>query len=218
MIRIGFENEMSALQTDIIKMGSLIEEAIEKAIQSFKNHDIDKSREIINNDDHIDEFEKKIETRCLRIITKEQPIAVDLRKITTALKMVTDIERIGDHASDIAELVLNMPDSNVYTFSENITDMANTVLSMVHDSISAFVNTDLDLAKRTIDRDDIVDSLFSLVKFDLAVHFREEGSTDAAIDFLMFAKYLERIADHSVNICEWIEFSVTGNHKHIKII
>ncbi len=217
-IRLNFENELEELHLDVIKMGSMIETAIELSVEAFKTHDLELCAEIIEGDKSVDDMEKQIESRCLRLIVKEQPIALDLRRITTALKLITDMERIADNAADIAVLTRRMHGENLYQKSGHITQMSAIAISMVRDSVSAYVSDDLELARKTIARDDEVDELFNVVKRELVRVFKmSEDDIDNAIDFLMIAKYLERIADHAVNICEWVEFSKTGKHKDTKI-
>jgi len=218
MNRSNFQHSLEQLHTQIIQMGSLIETAIEDAITAFSTNDPPLCRAIMENDNRVDEAEKAIESKCLWLIAREQPVAGDLRRITTALKMVTDMERIGDHASDIAELTLRIADRNTFADSHHIPQMAAAATSMVRDAVTAYVNADLDLARATEERDDAVDDYFNLIKGELADIFGTQPQhIDHAIDLLLIAKYLERIADHAVNICQWVHFSQTGEHKHTLI-
>ena len=163
-------------------------------------------------------MEKTIESKCLWLIAREQPIASDLRKITTALKIITDMERIGDHAVDIAELTMRIADKNAFADSMRIPQMAAAAIEMVRSAVTAYVNYDLALAHATSDKDDEVDEFFNLIKHELVEVFKnQQQNVDNAIDFLLIAKYLERIADHAVNICEWVHFSQTGEHKNTLI-
>ncbi|MDF2567013.1 MAG: phosphate transport system regulatory protein PhoU [Oscillospiraceae bacterium] len=217
--RPTFDNELELLNIDLIKMGALVESSIEKSIEAFKKQDKDLALSVVKGDGAIDEIEKSIETRCLSLLLRQQPVARDLRAISTALKMITDMERIGDNAADIAELVIMIRGDHIFTMVEHIPKMASIAVSMVHDSIESYVKNNLDLAKKTIDRDDDVDSLFNKVKLELVTFIQHATDDfDRAIDFLMIAKYLERIADHAVNICEWVEFYKTGTHKKTKIM
>ncbi len=219
--RSNFDNELEQLNVELIKMGALVEEAIKNSIAAFKNQDPEGAKAVIQDDRAVDDIEKTIESRCLSLLLRQQPVARDLRAISTALKMITDMERIGDNAADIAELSLRITGEHIYTMVEHIPNMASVAISMVHDSISSFVHNDLDLAHKTIQRDDEVDSLFNKVKQELIVFLKranDDEDPDRAIDFLMIAKYLERIADHAVNICEWVEFYKTGEHKHTRIL
>ena len=214
MFRAKFDKELKKLQAQIIEMGSFVETAIEHAIKAFKNHDVDACKIIITNDNIVDDMERKIEAKCLSLIAREQPVAGDLRKITTALKIVTDMERIGDHASDIAQLTMRLPTKNAFADSSHISQMAAAAIKMVRDSVTSYVNSDLELAKATEEKDDEVDEYFNLIKQELVQVFNTQPQNmDNAIDYLLIAKYLERIADHAVNICEWVHFSQTGEHK-----
>ena len=218
MLRANFENKLEDLHMGIIKMGGYIESAIEDSVKAFKSNDLELCKQIIENDKLIDDIEKNIESECLWMIAREQPIASDLRKITTALKITTDMERIGDHASDIAELTTRIGYKNTFSDSSHIHQMAASAIEMVHDAVNAYVNSDLDLAKKTGEKDDEVDDYFNLIKQELVSIFKTQpDNLDNAIDFLLIAKYLERIADHAVNICEWVCFSKTGEHKSTRI-
>ena len=218
MGRMNFESELKQLHYDMIEMGSLVENAIEASIKAFKNNNFELCRAIIEGDNNIDNMEKKIESKCLWLIAREQPIASDLRQITTALKITTDMERIGDHASDIAELTMRIADKNAFADSSHIPQMAAAAVDMVRCAVTAYVNYDLELAKSTEEKDDEVDEYFNLIKQELVDIFNTQpNNMDNAIDFLLIAKYLERIADHAVNICEWVHFSQTGEHKNTQI-
>jgi len=214
-----FDQELELLNLDLIKMGALAEEAIENAIGAFKNHDNKLAAAVILSDNKMNDLEKQIEAKCLSLILRQQPVARDLRKISTALKMITDIERIGDNAADIAELSMEITGEYIFEIVGHIPKMAEIAVKMVHESITAFVSADLALAQKIIDTDDEVDRLFCLVKADISEILKNGKDTqNNSIDFLMIAKYLERIADHAVNICEWVEFSRTGKHKNRKIM
>lgn len=218
MGRANFENELKQLHNGIIEMGSLVETAIDDSIKAFKNNDLELCKTIIENDKNVDEMEKKIESKCLWLIAREQPIASDLRKITTALKIITDMERIGDHAVDIAELTMRIADKNTFADSSHIPQMAAAAIEMVRNAVTAYVNYDLGLAHATESKDDEIDEYFNLIKKELVKVFNTQPQNmDNAIDFLLIAKYLERIADHAVNICEWVHFSQTGEHKNTLI-
>ena len=218
MSRTNFENELKQLHIEIIDMGSFVETAIETSIKAFKNNDIELCKTIISEDKSVDEMEKHIESKCLWLIAREQPVASDLRKITAALKIITDMERIGDHAVDIAELTMRISDKSIFADSVHISQMANTAVEMVRDAVTSYVNFDIELAHNTEEKDDMVDSYFNLIKNDLIEIFTDaQQDIDSGIDFLLIAKYLERIADHAVNICEWVHFSQTGEHKNTLI-
>lgn len=217
--RNSFDKELEQLHIDLIKMGSMAEEAIERSVRAFSERNDLLAKEIMQGDHPIDNMEKQIEAGCLSLILRQQPVAGDLRKITCALKMITDLERIADNAADIAELSLMIKGDHIIEMVQHIPTMAQTSVEMVHKSIDSFVRSDLSLAEQVITQDDTVDALFCKVKDELGEILRQNrDSSDNAIDFLMIAKYLERIADHAVNICEWVLFSETGIHKDKKIM
>lgn len=217
--RLGFQNEIDKLNIELIKMGALIEEAIENVIIAFKKQDKDLAKEIIKKDKEIDNMEKAIESHCLSLILRQQPVAKDLRIVSTALKMVTDMERIGDHAADIASIILKIDGDHVFEIVENIPEMASLAKKMVKGSIEAFVKGDTELTKKIIEIDDQVDSLFTKVKSEVIEIIKKSNDlSDMCIDFLMIAKYFERIGDHAENICEWVEFNETGEYKNSRIL
>ena len=218
MVRSNFENELKQLHIEIIEMGSFVKTAIKDSIAAFKAHNLELCKKIIEDDKIVDDTEKRLESKCLWLIAREQPIASDLRKITTALKITTDMERIGDHAADIAELTMRISDKNTFSDSSHIPQMATVAIGMVDSAINAYVNYDLELAKVTERADDKVDEYFNVIKRELVEIFKTQpDNTDNAIDLLLIAKYIERIADHAVNICEWVHFSQTGEHKNTLI-
>jgi phosphate transport system protein len=221
--RTEFDRELEMLHLDLIRMGGLIEDAIDKSIFALEKRDKELANKIIENDKQIDDLERVIETQSLRLLLKQQPVAKDLRSISTALKMVTDMERIGDHASDIADLTLRFSDQSFVKPMDHIPLMAHIAAEMVKDAIDAFVKSDIDVAREIIARDDEVDSLFNTNKQDLIAVLTNNSTNnteivDQAIDFLMISKYLERIGDHAVNIAGWVIFCMTGEHKRTKII
>lgn len=216
-MRTYFERELEELHTDLIKMGGMVEQAITRSIEALNPGQRKLAQQVAQGDKIIDEMEQNIESRCLRLMLRQQPVARDLRAISTAIKMVTDMERIGDQAADIADIVLRY-DGEITDISDHIPTMAAETVGMVSDSISSFVKNDLELARATIDRDDKVDALFCRVKEELIHCLRTEScDADRALDAMMIAKYLERIGDHAVNICEWVEFSDTGVHKSAQL-
>ena len=212
-MRNRFEKQLAMLNDELIEMGSMIEQAIEKTIRALVNQDIDLAREAIAADEEIDSQEKKIENLCLKLLLQQQPVAKDLRLISSALKMITDMERIGDHAVDISEITIMLADKPYINKLENIQKMAKETTLMLVGSIEAFVNKNLEQARNVIEKDDIVDELFVNVKNDLIMLIREDASNgEQAADLLMVAKYFERIGDHAVNISEWVIFSILGHH------
>ncbi len=219
MARSYFDNELDLLHSDLIKMGSMIEAAIEKSIQAMDPQHRHLAREISAEDKLVDEMERAIQARCLRLMLRQQPVAKDLRAISTAIKMVTDMERIGDQAADIADIVLRFNGSGIGSMAQHIPQMAQIATEMVTGSIDAFVKKDLDLAQKIIAMDDQVDALFDVVKHELIATLKQpESNIDQALDTMMIAKYLERIGDHAENICEWVEFYQTGIHKSSKLL
>ena len=218
--RITFEHELQVLHNDLKKMGIMIEGAIDCCMEAFENQDEVLAREVIAGDRMINDMEKTIETECLSLILKQQPVARDLRAVSTALKVVTDMERIGDHAADIADLIQRMKGKPpVYRLVQHIPEMARVAKQMVKEALEAFVTGDIDAAKDIIPRDDVVDELFNNVKLEV-VHLLQDSSehADECVDVLMIAKYMERIGDHAVNICEWTEFGKTAVLQDVRIL
>jgi len=216
--RQQFDEELQALSDSLIKMGEAANTAIDRAITALLTGERMLAQQVINNDEQMDEMERSIEQTCLRLLLKQQPVAGDLRKISTAIKMITDIERIGDAATDIAEISLHL---TAPMFSEIATDlkaMATTAQDMASSAIEAYVKEDLELAKKTKEKDDIVDDYFLTIRAVLGEKIRTDVNLmDAALDYLMIIKYLERIGDHAENICEWVEFYKTGVRKSDRI-
>lgn len=195
-------------------MGELCEEAIGKATTALKEGSMEQAEKVRSADEEIDQAETDIERLCLRLLLQQQPVARDLRQISAALKMITDMERIGDQASDIAEIIITEDKSEAQDIPM-IIKMSEAASKMVRDSVNAYVEKDLDLARKVMENDDVVDELFEEVKTTLINFIAENKGLQGveAIDLIMVAKYLERIADHATNIAEWVEFSITGIHK-----
>lgn len=210
-IRIEFEKELMKLHKDIVKMGAFIEESIDDMIKALLTMDRDIARHVVKNDDLIDEMEKKIERECLIIIARQQPIATDLRDITSILKIVTDLERIADHCEDICSFIVASDKIPDYPMVEEIPDMIQGVKKMVSDTIDAYIKKDYKLAKDIIERDDIIDDQFERIVETIIESMEQDSSTcRAATYYLYIAKYLERMADHATNIAEWIVYYITG--------
>ena len=207
-----FERQLEALHVQIITMGSFCEKAISLSNKAIRGEDCIKA--IFETDREIDTKEREIENLCMRILLHQQPVARDLRQISAALKMITDMERIGDQASDIAEIIITEDKSEAQDIPM-IIKMSEAASKMVRDSVNAYVEKDLDLARKVMENDDVVDELFEEVKTTLINFIAENKGLQGveAIDLIMVAKYLERIADHATNIAEWVEFSITGIHK-----
>jgi len=218
-MRTGFDEQLAQMNHLLVKMGIYIENAIDMAIRALIGHDKELAKKTIEFDDEIDKLEKEIEQRCLSLILHQQPVAGDLRQVSSVLKMITDIERIGDHAGDISEITLLLADEVYIKKLEHIPMMADATTKMVTDSIDAFVKKDQALAQSVIASDDVVDELFVHVKADLIELIHEDTDNGSqALDLLMIAKYFERIGDHAVNIAEWVIFSITGKHKNTRIL
>ena len=210
--RTTFDFELNVLKQSVTEMGTRVENAYDKLFQALAEKDTETMESILKCDRIVNDMERGIEARCLSLITRQQPVARDLRTVTASLKVVTDIERIGDHISDMAELFLrlNMPDMKA--FSESLPVMAEETKRMVHNAVDAFVNRQMDDAKQVIQDDDQVDDLFNKVKEDLIELLKSEKRLpDDCVDVLMITKYLEKIGDHAVNIGEWEIFQETGS-------
>ena len=212
-MRERFEQQMEILHTELIELGALCEQAIGRTYEVLLEGNQRAAEEIIKKDQVVDAKEREIEDLCFRIILQHQPVARDLRQVSAALKMITDMERIGDQAADIADIVkvtsLGVPDASI-----RLKDMAKATASMVTKCIDAYVKQDLKLAREVIDSDDIVDDLFDEVKDEILQGMRKGITTDVqSLDYLMIAKYYERIGDHATNIAEWVVYSINGHHK-----
>lgn len=212
-MRARFDEQLALLNREMIAMGALCEEMIALAAKALLSGDTKMAEAVHPLDGEIDQKERDIESLCLKLLLQQQPVARDLRQISAALKMITDMERIGDQADDISEII---PFLNGRTGGEceYIAEMARAAIHMVTESIDAYVRRDIVLAHAVIEYDDIVDDLFNKVKqslIDMIAKNPQDG--EFAIDLLMIAKYFERIGDHATNIAEWVEFSVTGMHK-----
>ena len=213
-----FHDELDALNTHLLEMGSMIEYAIETGVQAMEQRNAELARTIVSYDREIDQKEREIESQCLKLLLRQHPVARDLRFISAALKMVTDMERVGDQAADISEIVSYIAQEGYIKQLEHIPKMAEKAVHMVKRAVVAFINRDLDLARAVIDMDDEVDGLFDVIKRELIELIHQNSDMGAqALDLLMIAKYFERIGDHAVNIAEWVEFAITGVHKGEKM-
>lgn len=216
-IRNKYEEELSEVFNKLIRMCRATEIAIEKSVTALVKKDRNISAEVISEDKYIDGLEHEIEQDCLKILLMEHPVASDFRDVSAALKMITDLERIADQASDISEIALQFGDEDYIKEPEHIALMAKYVVRMVKDGVQSYVNRDLELARSLEKSDDMVDELFEKIKQDLIELIKKDGkNADQAILFMMIAKYLERISDHAVNIGEWVEYAVTGFHNKDK--
>lgn len=212
-MRSKFDKQLALLNTELIEMGALCEQAIAMAAKALEDRDYSLAKNVLPIDSEIDQKERDIENLCLKMLLQQQPVARDLRQISAALKMITDMERIGDQASDIAEIIKFMEGSAEIAMND-ISEMAKAAIKMVTESIDAYVSRDVELARDVISRDDTVDDYFIKVKKDIINLIAEKPEDgECAVDLLMISKYFERIGDHATNIAEWVEFSVTGIHK-----
>lgn len=213
-MRNRFDRQLLELNNELIQMGGLIEQAIEMGISALIKQDVEKAKQAMEFDEEVDHQEREIESLCMKLLLQQQPVARDLRVISAALKMITDMERIGDHATDISEITIQLADQQYIKELERTQEMAKEATVMLVKSIEAFVNKDIVLAGEVIGRDDRVDELFAEIKDELIDLIHQDTNNGAqAADFLMIAKYLERIGDHATNIAEWVIFSITGQHK-----
>jgi phosphate transport system regulatory protein PhoU len=214
MTRNAFNESLQTLNEKLIEMGVLTEKAIDDAIIALKKDDKILAKRVFDSDDDVDIMEKEIETMCINIIATQQPIAGDLRMITAILKMITDLERIADHAADICEIILVMDVKKDIFDLEPLEKMAGLAKSMVKDSITAYIKRDLQLAKEVCDRDEKIDNLFHKVVFMLQnLMALDKANIPVATDYIFIIKYLERVGDHTTNIAEWVIFNLTGKHE-----
>ncbi|MGN0479678.1 MAG: phosphate signaling complex protein PhoU [Hominenteromicrobium sp.] len=211
-MRNRFEEQLERLNVELIRMGALCEDAISQAAKTLETPTDEMRRIVYETEREIDRKEREIESLCMRLLLQQQPVASDLRLVSSALKMISDMERIGDQAADIAEMTEHIRGTGMDS-RLHIAEMARATVKMVTDSVDSFVRHDLDLAHAVERYDDVVDELFNRVKNEIVALIAEKpGEGETCIDLLMVAKYFERIGDHAVNISEWVEFSATGQH------
>lgn len=216
MVRNSFEKELELLQGLMVKMAGLVEESIENSIIALKKQDIELAKQVYESDDTIDDLEGKIEKICINLIARQQPLAKDLRTISTALKVITDMERIADQAADISELTIRMAGMKYIKPLIDIPMMADLAKKMVIKAMDSYIKQDIVLAKEVCDSDDEVDDMFSKIVLELINMIKNNPeTTEQATDFMFIVKYLERIGDHATNIAEWVVFNVTGSHEHL---
>lgn len=212
-MRNRFDRQLVQLNNELIEMGGMIEKAISDTVKALVNQDIELASNVIEYDEEIDHQEREIEQLCLKLLLQQQPVAKDLRLISAALKMITDMERIGDNATDISEITIELSKESYIKKLDHIQQMAKETMVMLVQSVEAFVNKDMDKARAVIVHDDVVDDLFNKVKAELIAMIHEDvNAGEQASDLLMAAKYFERIGDHATNISEWVIFSITGQH------
>lgn len=217
--RITFEKELSLLKENVTDMARRVEKNYEDLFQAFENKSEGDLLRIKGIDKEISKRQREIESECLFLITKQQPVVGDLRVVTASLKVVTDIERVGDHVSDMADLLLRMGMKDLAQYSVHLAPMIRAAMEMVHTAVAAFVDRNLEAANEVIKSDDVVDDLFSKVTTDLIDSLKKEAKdANECIDALMLAKYLEKIGDHAVNIGEWEVFQETGNISDMRLL
>lgn len=217
--RISFDNELRLLKDNVADMVSRVEENYERLFEALKEQNKEEIIKIRNNDKLFGKKQREIESQCLFLITKQQPVAGDLRVVTASLKVVTDIERIGDNVADMADLLLRLKMKDLSLFSVHIEGMIDATREMFCAAVDAFVNRSLEGARKVIKEDDVIDELFNKVKNDLIESLKKEiKDADECIDVLMLAKYLEKTGDHAVNISEWEIFQETGNISDMRLL
>jgi len=218
MTRNRFNQQLTELNMGLVHMGQLCEEAIGAAVEALSTQDESIAREAISLEKIIDEKEREIQALCLRLLMQQQPVASDLRIISSAMKMITDMERIGDQAADIAEIVIPLVEKEQFTEPRYIEEMAVATRKMVVSSVNAYVDRNVELAREVIAMDDAVDEKFAKVIGKLTKAIAEHPEQgELALELLMIAKYLERIGDHATNVAEWVVYSITGVHPDAKV-
>ncbi len=217
--RILFEQELELLKTKVTEMGERAALSYDRLVIAIKGNDRETLKQLLDNDRQMIDMQRSIEAKCLTLLTKQQPVARDLRLVSASLKIVTDIERVGDHVSDIAELYLRM--GNIYAegeYEQVLARMMEEAKEMLQEAVEAFVNGDEKAANEVIQRDDVVDDLFNQVKEKMMSAIRQQDlDADKVVDYLMVAKYLEKIGDHAVNIGEWAIFQITGEMQGVML-
>ena len=215
-MRNRFDEQLHALNHELLEMGALIERAIRSTTDALVNQDVEAALQTVAAEKEVNQAERDIEALCMKLLLHQQPVARDLRFISSALKMITDMERIGDQAADIAELVVFLSKEPYIKPLHHLPKMAEKAICMLTSALDAYVRKDLALAQQVMGMDDEIDALFVMVKETLIDSIRNDAATGSqAIDLLMIAKYYERIGDHSQNIAEWVEYALTGRHKGV---
>jgi phosphate transport system protein len=216
--RSFFDKELAEVYNMLKEMGYMVEEAIDNSIKSLANQDTELAEKVIANDDLIDDMELNIEERCIKLIATQQPLAGDLREIFTTLKIITDMERMADHAVDIAKVTLRLAGQEYIKPLIDIPRMADLVREMVRDCLKAYINKDLDMANSISKKDDEIDGLYKQIFRELLVYMMENPKTiSQATQFLLVSRFLERIGDHTTNVCEWVIYMITGQRKDLNL-
>ncbi|MFQ9922766.1 MAG: phosphate signaling complex protein PhoU [Beduini sp.] len=217
--RKKFDYEINHLKKDIGEMAEAVNETVHTMEALIKHPDVSQSKELVEHDKYINELQKNIETRCLSLLLKQQPVARDLRLVSTGLKVVTDLERIGDQCADIAEITVLTKMDDLYTKLPHIASMLEHIVEMMEQLTAAVKNEDVELARETRQKDQKINALFDKCKKDVVILIKQdEENIDYYLDFLMISKYLEKIGDHIKNVCEWIEFNETGMIDNFKLV
>lgn len=215
-MRNKFEEQLEQLNVELIKTGALCEDAISTAAKALLENDLKLAKQVKPIELEIDQKEREIESLCMRLLLQQQPVAGDLRQISSALKMISDLERIGDQASDIAELLPYLTQGDIAGSKVHIKEMAVATIQMVTESVDSFVRRDLPLAQKVMADDAAVDQMFNRVKGELITLIGENReSGEFCVDLLMVAKYFERIGDHAVNVAEWVQYAITGQKESL---
>ncbi|MCH3964060.1 MAG: phosphate signaling complex protein PhoU [Clostridium sp.] len=216
MTRMGFDYALDEMHNDLLRMGSIVEKQIHKCIESLVNHDEDLARQTIKNDDLVDDLQREIEDKCIKLTAKEQPLAIDLRTIFTTTKLVTDLERMADHAVDIAKVTIRLKDEDYGKELVDIPEMSRIVNEMIKIALDSYVKRDVKMAYEACNMDDKIDALFKNVFTEMLKIMVKDGSKINQMTQLLFVcKYLERIADRVTNVCEGTIYLVTGEQKDL---
>ena len=213
-MRNRFDRQLDLLNEELTAMGAMCEESIALVAKALSDGDLTLAEKVRSESETIDSMEREIENHCMKLLLHQQPVAKDLRQISAALKMITDMERIGDQAEDIAEIAATAK-KKMLKKSKHIQRMAAATIDMVNKSVEAFIKKDLLVTEEVSHNDDVVDALFEEIVNDLVDIIKKDEGTSEVLDMLMVAKYFERIGDHAVNIAEWVQFSITGEHKRL---
>ena len=215
-MRKRFDQQLEELNVELIKMGSLCERAIRRAVELLQNPEDTRVSDVDRIEEEVNRKERELETLCMKLLLQQQPVAKDLREISSALKMISDMERIGDQAQDIADMARFMQVKEI-AHKIHIGEMAEATIKMVTESINSFVKKDLKAAAAVVKYDDVVDDLFLKIKTELpAMMEKDSKNAEYYIDLIMIAKYFERIGDHAENIAQWVEYSITGSHQELR--
>lgn len=217
MIRNSFQNELDQLHKEVLKMGATLETTIEQLLTAFAKRDKEKLKAVMKRDDLIDDLEYQVEKKCIALILQQQPVADDLRNVTSVLKMITDIERMADHCTDIAQHLIIMIDADPIGYQYDVTSMlamGNKVKTMVSDTIDVYIKPDVAKAIEIARSDDEIDHYFTAIAEELKQQMKANGDfVEKGAGFLYIIKYMERMADHATNVCEWVAYRITGTHK-----